>query len=354
MSKNEKQAGLPAKNKSRSAHFSNLYCRTDMASEIAQEAMREYSAEHAGAPDGVECETLHTFGFRVERVRLNTKAAAKKFGKDIGCYTTLFLGEVQNMERHIQAVAALAWQLQDCAWHLVGSVQRVLVVGLGNRELTCDALGPLCVSQLPVFDPAPSEISDVPVSSSHEDATSTMSASDDPSSDMSHSASFSDQKHAQETMVGGSSRCRLFTFAPGVRAQTGMETLSLVRAARQVCRAQLVVLVDTLAARSADWLCKTVQLADVGVRPGSGIGARTSAIVQRQLGVPVMTVGVPMLIDASTMMFDVLQQDPYTPETQAALERVRGMLVSISDADVAVNAWAKVIASALEMAFVEG
>ena len=53
MSKNEKQAGLPAKNKSRSAHFSNLYCRTDMASEIAQEAMREYGAEHAGAPDGV-------------------------------------------------------------------------------------------------------------------------------------------------------------------------------------------------------------------------------------------------------------------------------------------------------------
>lgn len=50
-----------------------------------------------------------------------------------------------------------------------------------------------------------------------------------------------------------------------------------------------------------------------------------------------MTVGVPMLIDASTMMFDVLQQDPYTPETQAALERVRGMLVSISDADVAVK-----------------
>ena len=192
----------------------------------------------------------------------------------------------------------------------------VFVTGLGNAELTADALGPDTVSKL----------------------TAT--------------------RHLREhelplyREIGCSA---LSAFAPGVLGQTGIETLELLRGAVRSVKPDLVVAVDALAARSCKRLASTVQLSDAGIVPGSGVGNHRTAITADTLGVPVIALGVPMVVDSSTLVYDALQEahiDDISDSLREVLENGRSFFVSPKESDVITRQVSELLARAISMAFV--
>ena len=194
---------------------------------------------------------------------------------------------------------------------------RVLVVGLGNADMTPDAIGPGTVRRLTV--------------------TRHLKAYD-------------------ETLYNALGCCELAALSPGVLGQTGMESGELVRCAAERLKPDLLVAVDALAARSCERLSSTIQLSDGGISPGAGIGNHRMAIDRETVGCPVIGLGVPTVVDSSTLVWDALEKAGMTGETLpdglgAVLESGRSFIVSPRDSDEMVELTCRLLAKALDIAF---
>ena len=200
-------------------------------------------------------------GYDVTTMRVAAPEDAAALGKPIGRYVTVDLRPYFQRESGFFArgVACLQGELTA----LLPSREKsrsILVVGLGNRALTADAIGPMALDSLLITRHM---VRDLP--------------------------------RQFETFTP------VEAFAPGVLASTGMETLELVRAVvRETCPAA-VIAVDALAARNRERLCATVQLSDTGLIPGSGVGNHRRALNEETLGIPVIALGIPTVIDASDL-----------------------------------------------------
>ena len=211
-------------------------------------------------------------------------------------------------------LCAVAEELLGCP---LGSDCRVLVVGLGNAHMTPDAIGPGTVRRMTV--------------------TRHLKAHD-------------------EALFGALGCCELSALAPGVMGQTGMESGELVKLAAKLTEAQLVVAVDALAARSCARLTSTIQLSDRGIAPGAGIGNHRMAINRETVGCPVLGLGVPTVVDSSTLVRDALEQAGVDPSAlpeklNEVLESGRSFIVSPRDSDEAVELTCRLLAGALDLAF---
>ena len=150
--------------------------------------------------------------------------------------------------------------------------------------------------------------------------------------------------------------CELAAVTPGVLGQTGMESGELVRCAVGLVKPHLVVAVDALAARSVERLSSTVQITDRGIAPGAGIGNRRMAIDADTLGCPVMGLGVPTVVDSSTLVLDILAQAGVSAETVSPalteiLESGRSFFVAPKDCDEVVELTCRLLARGLDEAF---
>lgn len=199
----------------------------------------------------------------------------------------------------------------------ITSESRVLVVGLGNADMTPDAIGPGTVRRLTVTRHL---------------------------------------REYDEDLFRALGCCELAALSPGVLGQTGVESGELVKCAAERIRPDLLVAVDALAARSCDRLASTVQLSDGGIAPGSGIGNHRMAIDRDTVGCPVLGVGVPTVVDSSTLVWDALKKAGMTGENlpdslTAVLETGRSFIVSPRDCDEMVELTCRLLAKALDIAF---
>lgn len=238
--------------------------RTDLALE-AQEVVREKTA--AEIP-GVNAQTLQEEGITVSRVRVETAQAASRLGKAPGNYITIEAPGLRRKDSDLQDrvgevfirellhILPLPDQLQ----------QTVLVVGLGNWNITPDALGPRIVSELLVT------------------------------------------RHllGLKNPVLGEGFRSVCAISPGVLGITGIETGEIIQSLVPRVNPCLVIAIDALAARRLERLHTTIQIADTGVTPGSGVGNRRLAVTRETIGVPVIAIGVPTVVDASTIVSDTL------------------------------------------------
>lgn len=234
--------------------------RTDLAVELS---------EIAGKIDGVETEELTHRGLSLTRVTVKTPAAALKLGKAKGQYLTAQLPRLWSYDytAFTECVDVLGNELKSLL-NLDGD-ESVLVVGLGNDRITPDALGPLAVR-------------------------STMVT-----------------RHLKERMPEWFQQAelrRVAAVSPNVLGNTGIETAEIVRGICDRIKPDRVIVVDALAARRLARLTSTVQLADTGISPGSGVANRRSELSESTLGVPVVSVGVPTVVDAATLASDVVEQ----------------------------------------------
>ena len=271
--------------------------------------------------EGVRLRRSEAGGCEILRVQLRTPEAAERIGKPMGCYVTVDCGNIlmlDEVERE-RVCCALAVEIREMVERMsesrISSGFSVLVVGLGNSEITPDAIGPETVRNLSV--------------------TRHLRQSD----------------HALLSAVGS---CEISALLPGVFGKTGLEAVELVRGAVSAVSPDLVIAVDALAARSAERLATTVQLSDTGIQPGSGIGNRRRALTAETVGVPVMALGVPTVIDSSTLVYDALRRggcDTAREELRAALEAGKGYFVSPKEIDLLVRAAGALLADTLEKAF---
>jgi spore protease len=157
-------------------------------------------------------------------------------------------------------------------------------------------------------------------------------------------------------LFGALGCCELSAISPGVMGQTGMESGEILRAAVELTGAELLVVVDALAARSCERLASTIQLSGAGIAPGAGIGNHRMAITRETMGCPVLGMGVPTVVDSSTLVYDALERagvavDDLPRELTRVLETGRSFIVTPRDCDAMTELTCRLLAMGLNRAF---
>ena len=222
---------------------------------------------------------------RITKVKIETEKGARAMGKPVGTYITM---EAPNMavpdeEYHREISEELAKYIKELI-KIEKEDYVVLVAGLGNRQVTPDALGPHVVDNLAITRHIVKEYGKYAMG---EDAVHMTSA-----------------------------------IVPGVMAQTGMETLEIIKGIVKETKPDLVIAVDALAARNSKRLNRTIQNADTGINPGSGVGNHRNGITEETIGVPVIAIGVPTVVDAATIVNDTMENLIAALETSETLKGV--------------------------------
>ena len=287
------------------------YLRSDLAVEW----------DGLAAAEGVTVQRLRVGACAIRRVRIHTSHAAERVGKPVGRYVTVECPELCRMsgEQYDEMRRAISVELRGVAERACGKRGRkglsVLVVGLGNREMTPDAVGPETVRRLSVTRHLAPEERTPPFAGE----------------------------------IG-----ELSALAPGVTGQTGIETTELIRGVVQAVSPDLVVAVDALAARDVAHLVGVVQISDAGIFPGSGIGGRKRALNEETVGVPVIALGVPTVVESSVLICGALRRVGFgeiSEEVREVLEAGRAHFVAPKEIDLQVSAAAMLLAEAIEGAF---
>ena len=272
--------------------------RTDLAVE-AHQLWRE-SAGETTKLRGVKAREGEAEGFPVERVDILDREGAEALGKPVGTYltvdlTALWRRETDGFARAARAVAGLLSPL-------LPPEGPVLVAGLGNAAMTPDALGPRTAGHILVTRHLGRELPMLrPVAA----------------------------------------------LAAGVLGDTGLEAAEWVRGAAERVRPAAVIVIDALAAREVRRLCAAVQISDAGLVPGSGVGNCRSALDREALGAPVIALGVPTVVEAATLVRDLLG----TEDGPAPLgDRGRSLFVTPDSVDAKVRDLARVLGYGVNLA----
>lgn len=234
--------------------------RTDLAMET-QELLKEAGNEDLS---GVEIETEEYETFKVTSVSIKNMEAAEVFGKPEGSYITIETTKIQIND--VSCHEKISEVMSNIIKRLINikNENTVLVIGLGNWNITPDALGPKTVEKILVT------------------------------------------RHLEGSLpeeIGASIR-PVAAISPGVMGITGIETMETVKGLVERVKPSLVIAIDALASRKLSRVNTTIQIADTGVAPGSGVGNSRVSLNQDTLGVPVIAIGVPTVVDAATLVND--------------------------------------------------
>lgn len=257
--------------------------RTDLAMECI--------GDDAGRVEGVRVRTHQMGGITHTRISIDQQRAAELLGRKCGEYITLEYHDLPKCDAHTRSLLA-----RMVAQSLRGMLPRqgeVLVVGLGNRNVTADALGTRVVERMLVT------------------------------------------RHLRQAMaqeLRGKLR-GVSAIAPGVLGLTGIETAELCRGLVRHVQPSVVIAIDALAAFESERICTTVQITDTGIEPGSGVGNHRLGLTEETLGVKVIAVGVPMVVYASTIARDAMARliDEYGLMRRGHEEATEELLRQVSE-----------------------
>ena len=244
---------------------------------------------------------------RLTRVKIVSERGAREMGKSRGTYLTLeapgLASPDEDYHREVSEVIA------DILRELTGTAESVLLAGLVNRDVTPDALGPQAVSNLMITRHLIRE-------------------------------------YGRE-MMGMDGCCVVSGIVPGVMAQTGMETSEILQGIIEETRPDLLIVIDALAARSTRRLGRTVQITDTGIQPGSGVGNHRGSLTKESLGIPVIAIGVPTVVEAAAIVYDAQGNCEKMPP------HLNGMFVTPKNIDEMIKQLSFTLSEALNMVFSE-
>lgn len=258
---------------------------------------------------------------RVSRLLVTSPEGAESIGKPKGTYLTMSFRPLFELgDAEIAALSSILTELILEFCKPITPLCSVLVVGLGNRAITSDAIGPESVRAM--------------IATRH-------------------------LRTENPELFSRFSSVELSLLSPGVMGETGIEAGDLVAGAVRAVNPSLVIVIDALAARDTARLAATVQLSDSGIRPGSGIGNARQAIDSESLGVPVLAIGLPTVVDSATLVLDAFRaaelSDGEIPEAlRDVLTKGRSFFVSPRDSDIVTERAARLLADAINHAFSNG
>ncbi len=284
--------------------------RTDLAIELR-------NTSESGENEGVIYNENSENGVKYAEMSITNEKGARSIGKDIGRYVTVMCGKPwlvsdNTVEGAAKLIARIIREM------LPENCRCVLAVGLGNRDITSDSLGPSTVDGLLVT------------------------------------------RHIKEyngELFESIGQIEVAALSPGVVGQTGIETFEIIKGAVESVKPDALIAIDALAARSVDRLACTVQISDTGISPGSGIGNRRVKISSETLGVPVISVGVPTVVGSPTLVYSALEEagiEDVDERLIKVLENKRDFFVTLKESDVALAESAKLLSDALNRAFLRG
>lgn len=232
--------------------------RTDLASELN---------ENAGALAGVRMQSDEIDGFACTKVYVETEEGAARLRKPMGKYFTLDVGDVAQKDSRQLAEAARG--VAAVMREIIGEegLKAALVVGLGNRKITPDSLGPKVCEKVFVT------------------------------------------RHIKQNLpeIAGEDVASVSAIAPGVLGVTGMESEEVISGVSQQVKPEIIVAIDALASRRTDRIGSSVQISNTGIAPGSGLGNHRNELTEDSLGTTVIALGMPMVTYASTIACDLLE-----------------------------------------------
>ncbi len=239
--------------------------RTDLALE-AQEMYREVQRASSQI-DGVIVKNRKVDQISVTEVKITNENGVKALGKPCGTYITLESPSIQSMDPEASETISLLVKEQILKLIDLDREDKVLVVGLGNWNITPDALGPKVVSEIMVTK---------------------------------HLIDYIPEKIDENLRP-------VCAISPGVLGITGLETSDIIKGIIEKTRPDLVIAIDALASRNSERISSTIQLTDTGIHPGSGVGNKRTGLNRETLGVPVVAIGVPTVVEAVCVANDILK-----------------------------------------------
>ena len=282
--------------------------RTDLAIE-RKEIIDEESGK-TGAPDGVAVEKAdYGDDVKVTRIEITSRAGEMRMQKPMGNYITIeadgILEERDGIKDKVEnVIAAELKKLIKFHYYL-----NVLVVGLGNTTVTPDALGPEAASKIRVTN------------------------------------HLFDMFEAD----GDDEMSRVSCLVPGVTAATGLETAEIIKKTAELVKPEVIIVVDSLAARNIERVSTTIHISDTGISPGAGMGNKRTWINSETVGARVVAIGVPTVIDATTIIRDALADNIDSAEkVEKYIEEYdRHMIVTSTDIDMLIKDFSDIIANGI-------
>lgn len=272
--------------------------RTDLAVESKEMA----ETANGGPVPGLQEQVDEQDGIKITRIDVTNEAASKQIGRMIGHYITIEVPGLRTHDTDLQerVSAAFAKEFSQFLDKIgIGQGAKVLVVGLGNWNVTPDALGPLVVENIMVtrhyFELAPDQVA--------------------------------------------SGYREVSAVAPGVLGITGIESSEIVQGITERTKPDLIIAIDALASRSLERVNTTIQIADIGIHPGSGIGNKRRGLTKDILGIPCIAIGVPTVCYASTIVnnaFDLMKShfnQEKGNEDAGQTQQIMGLLTELSESE---------------------
>jgi spore protease len=238
----------------------------NVRTDLAIEAKEIYQKESKGKIQGVKVEELSEGDVKITKVKITDEIGERAMGKPIGTYITIDIPQVTHYDGDtMDDVSEIMAKVLSPMVKLDKSMT-ALVVGLGNSNITPDALGPKVISKLMIT------------------------------------------RHLKELVPDSiDENIRpVCGISPGVLGTTGIETGEIIKGVVEKIKPNLIICIDALASRKMERVNRTIQIGDTGISPGSGVGNKRMEISQKTLGVPVIAIGVPTVVDAATMANDTI------------------------------------------------
>ncbi len=278
--------------------------RTDLALE-AREIWQE-NAERQTELSGVIAEEKEVNGHKVHRVEIINDEGEQALGKPRGTYITVELLGVARREDAVfpRAIKTVSDALTKI---LPQSCETVLIAGLGNRAITPDAVGGVSIENVMVT------------------------------------------RHLVDNLPEYfSSFKKVSAIAPGVLGTTGVESYEIIAGVAKRISPDCIIVIDALASRSIDRLCNTIQITDTGITPGSGVGNARRAINRETLNIPVVAIGVPTVVDISSVIYDIVDSGVKLPE-HILKSYSDSLMVTPKEIDTQISDVGKIIGYAINM-----
>lgn len=238
----------------------------NIRTDLAVEAKELYEEQNSKEISGVKIDEYFDSGMKIVDANILDETGEKNMGKPIGRYITIEMPENVNYDRDVMDDVSKVFAKTLSSMVNIDKCMTTLVVGLGNWNVTPDALGPKVISRLMIT------------------------------------------RHLKELVpdkIDENIR-PVCALSPGVLGLTGIETGEIIRAVTEKIKPNLIVCIDALASRKTDRVNRTIQIGNTGISPGSGIGNKRMEISEKTLGIPVIAIGIPTVVHAATLANDTL------------------------------------------------
>ena len=283
--------------------------------------------------NGIEAENELQKDIEISRVKITNEEGEKALAKPIGNYITL---DVKNMktadDEKIEEIAeAVANELRNVIGKHIKDTEDILVVGLGNLEVTPDSLGPKVISNIEITR---------------------------------HILEYMPKLMPEDTRP-------VSAISPGVLGTTGIETMEILKGIVENIKPKLLIVIDALAARSIERISSSIQIADTGIVPGAGVDNKRKEISQKTLGIPVIALGIPMVVDLASITNDCInlfienlqqkamsneylnelkEKDNYEEIKEALIPRDYNMIVTPKEIDILIENMSKIVSKGINKA----